>query len=244
MNIREITIGRSKTCDIYLDARCIYASKNHGTIYMDGTQMMFRDNSTNGTMINNIMVRKRAVPIRYGDSIMIAGQYPLNWSQINSFFPDIQQDARRNIGSSVAVPYTPDPPANNVVYTPAPAVNSGAGTTEVRLNGWNWGAFLFGGWWGLFNGCWWIFLVNIILGLLSLIPFAVAIFGPVQIIWSIICGVKGDQWAWENKEWYSAESFRSTQDTWNKVAVIFLVIGIVFGLIGVLSFFAMMSGSL
>ena len=172
--------------------------------------MMFRDNSTNGTMINNIMVRKRAVPIRYGDSIMIAGQYPLNWSQINSFFPDIQQDARRNIGSSVAVPYTPEPPANNVVYTPAPAVNSGAGTTEVRLNGWNWGAFLFGGWWGLFNGCWWIFLVNIILGLLSLIPFAVAIFGPVQIIWSIICGVKGDQWAWENKEWYSAESFRTT----------------------------------
>ena len=72
MNIREITIGRSKTSDIYLDDRCIYASNNHGSIYYDGNQMMYRDNSSNGTMVNNIMVRRRAVPIRQGDIIMIS----------------------------------------------------------------------------------------------------------------------------------------------------------------------------
>ena len=42
MNIREITIGRSKTSDIYLDDRCIYASNNHGSIYYDGNQMMYQ----------------------------------------------------------------------------------------------------------------------------------------------------------------------------------------------------------
>ena len=239
MNIREITIGRSKTCDIYLDERCIYASKNHGTIYMDGTQMMFRDNSTNGTMINNIMVRRRAVPIRPGDSIMIAGQYPLNWSQINSFFPNNQQPVRQN--NNGIFPFTPEPPSNNVVQSPSQNAYAEQRSTEVQLNGWNWGAVVFGGWWGLFNGCWWIFLINIVLGLLSLIPFVVTITGPAQLIWGIICGVKGDEWAWENKEWYSAESFRSTQDTWNKVAVIILIMSLVFGLIGVLAFFAMMS---
>lgn len=86
MNLREITIGRSKDCDIYLDRNCIYASVLHAAIYMDGSQLMYRDNSTNGTMINNIMVHKRAVPISHGDVIMVAGKYLVNWNQIDSFF--------------------------------------------------------------------------------------------------------------------------------------------------------------
>lgn len=32
MNLREITIGRSANCDIYLDQNCQYASNLHGTI--------------------------------------------------------------------------------------------------------------------------------------------------------------------------------------------------------------------
>lgn len=86
MNPREITIGRSPNCDINLDQRCKYASNMYGVIYFDGNQLMFKDTSSNGTMINNISVRKCAVPIRRGDSIIIAGRYPVNWSQIDSFF--------------------------------------------------------------------------------------------------------------------------------------------------------------
>ncbi len=55
MTLREVTIGRDKNSDIYLDDRCAYASNNHATIYYDGNQLMFRDNSSNGTMINNII---------------------------------------------------------------------------------------------------------------------------------------------------------------------------------------------
>jgi pSer/pThr/pTyr-binding forkhead associated (FHA) protein len=72
MIMREVTIGRSKDCDIYLDERCIYASSHHATIYYDGNQLMYRDNSSNGTLINNVSVKHRAVPIRHGGSIIAA----------------------------------------------------------------------------------------------------------------------------------------------------------------------------
>lgn len=90
-NIREITIGRDNTCDIFLDECCDRASRHHGSIFLDGTQLMFRDNSINGTIINNIKVSKRSVPINNGDIIMIAGMYQISWSQINSFFPSSQK---------------------------------------------------------------------------------------------------------------------------------------------------------
>ena len=87
MVLREITIGRSRDCDVYLDPRCDLASSYHATVYMDGNQLMYRDRSRNGTMINNVGVHNRAVPINYGDIIMIAGRYQLNWNQIMQFFP-------------------------------------------------------------------------------------------------------------------------------------------------------------
>ena len=80
MILREVTIGRSKDCDIYLDPRCEFASSYHATIYMDGTQLMYKDCSRNGTLINNVSVHNRAVPIKYGDVIMLAGRYQLSWN--------------------------------------------------------------------------------------------------------------------------------------------------------------------
>lgn len=41
MTLREITVGRSKNSDIYLGERCIYASINHGSLYYDGSQLMY-----------------------------------------------------------------------------------------------------------------------------------------------------------------------------------------------------------
>lgn len=73
MLMREVTVGRSKDSDIYLDDRCVYASTDHATIYYDGTQLMYKDTSSNGTMVNNIMVKHRAVPIKHGDIGHIGG---------------------------------------------------------------------------------------------------------------------------------------------------------------------------
>ncbi|MBQ7443563.1 MAG: FHA domain-containing protein [Bacteroidaceae bacterium] len=139
--LREVTIGRDKNCDIYLDQRCKYASSMHATIYYDGQQLMFRDSSSNGTLINNVNVRHRAVPITRGDTIMIAGQYPINWNQIDAFFPSARP--------AVVMPQpTPAPP-------PPPEV-------KPDTESWSWGAFALYPIWGFFNGCWWAFLVSFV----------------------------------------------------------------------------------
>ncbi len=132
MTLREITVGRAKNSDIYLDDRCIYASNNHGFFYYDGNQLMYRDNSSNGTMINNIMIKRRAVPVRHGDIIMIAGRYQLNWNQIDMFFPPMHKQ-----------PMNVEPPMESPVQQALRAA-----TEEPDLDKWNWGAFCLSGIWG------------------------------------------------------------------------------------------------
>lgn len=81
---REISIGRSSSCDISLGESAEYASSFHGTIFMNGTQLMYKDMSTNGTIINNMVVNNNTVPINHGDTILIAGKYPISWGQIDA----------------------------------------------------------------------------------------------------------------------------------------------------------------
>lgn len=68
-----------------------------------------------------------------------------------------------------------------------------------EVEGWNWGAFLFGWIWGVGNEVW--------ISLLCFIPY----FGA---IWHIVLGVNGNRWAWENKRWDSVEQFHKTQRKW------------------------------
>ena len=159
--LREVTIGRDKNCDIYLDPRCKYASGHHGTLYYDGTQLMFRDTSSNGTLINNVSVKHRAVPIRHGDTIMIAGQYPINWNQIDAFFP------------STPLPVQPVKQATQA---------SAGAEVKPDTDSWSWGAFALYPIWGFFNGCWWAFLVSLVSW--SLVPSILfGVFGRRQA-WS------------------------------------------------------------
>ena len=213
MNLREVTIGRSPNCDIYLDQRCVYASNMHGTIYYDGNQLMYRDSSSNGTMINNISVKKRAVPIRRGDSIMIAGKYPINWNQIDSFFPDTLQNPT---GTIVEVSKKPSQQANT--------------SEPLDLSKWSWGAFTLSWIWGFFNGCWWMILAKMgtfLLGmLLWWVPFAAIFVSVIDLGVSILFGVKGTEWAWKNRSWTSISSFKQTQDIWNKVGLVLFLFGI------------------
>ena len=186
----------------------------HGTIYYDGNQLMFRDNSSNGTMINNISVRKRAVPIRRGDSIMIAGKYPINWNQIDSFFP-----------------YTPPTPIGTIVDLSKSMSQQASNTEPLDLSKWSWGAFVLSWIWGFFNGCWWMFLVKMGTFLLSMllwwVPFAAILISIIDIGVSVLFGVKGTEWAWNNRSWASISNFRQTQDIWNKVGLTLFIFGIV-----------------
>lgn len=228
MNLREVTIGRSTNCDIYLDARCQYASNMHGTIYYDGNQLMYRDTSSNGTMINNISVRKRAVPIHRGDTIMIAGKYPINWKQIDSFFP-----------------YTPLKPVGTIVDVSA-VMSQQTGVSEpLNLSKWSWGAFTLSWIWGVFNGCWWMFLVKAVFWLFYFlfwwVPFMAIFLSVIELGVSVLFGVKGTEWAWNNRSWSSIADFNQTQDVWNKVGLVLFILGIVSTVLFFVFFFASLS---
>ena len=83
-NKRVITIGRSSSCDICLGESAEYASTYHGTIFWNGTQLMYKDTSSNGTVINNMMVHGKTVPINHGDTILVADKYQITWEKIDS----------------------------------------------------------------------------------------------------------------------------------------------------------------
>ena len=225
MNLREVTIGRSPNCDIYLDQRCKYASNQHGTIYFDGNQLMFKDTSSNGTMINNISVRKRAVPIRRGDIIMIAGKYPINWNQIDSFFP-----------------YIPPTPIGTVIDISKSMSQQASSADSLNLSKWSWGAFALSWIWGFFNGCWWIFLIKlcflIMTVLLWWLPLATVIISILELGVIILFGVKGTEWAWNNRSWTSIANFKQTQDIWNKVGLALFIAGIILSILFVSFSFA------
>jgi len=93
---------------------------------------------------------------------------------------------------------------------PTATNNSGTGgdpPPEVMNMGFNWGAFFLHWIWGVAHGVWNSFLV-IILG----------------IIWQIVLGVKGNEWAWRNRKFESVEQFKQTQAVWSKWGIIVFVV--------------------
>jgi len=211
---REIYVGRDRSCDIKLSPDCRAASSMHAILYMDGQVLMYRDQSRNGTYINNVKVHQRAVPIKRGDYIMLAGLYPLSWNVIERFFPPRYNNYPDAYYSMVAQPQLPK--------------------EEERvpdLNKFNWGAFFLYPIWGFFNGCWWAFLV-------SIVCFWAGIFV------SILFGVYGTRLAWENRNWESAEQFEETQRSWAQWGLIVFLIGIVMAVFIYIFFFGLILGLL
>lgn len=86
------------------------------------------------------------------------------------------------------------------------------------IAGWGWGPFMWNWLWSAFNGTW--------IGLLALIPY-------VGFAMSIVLGVKGREWAWQNKRWESVEHFNRVQRKWSIAAAI-LVLVILAGIVAAL----------
>jgi hypothetical protein len=86
----------------------------------------------------------------------------------------------------------------------------GKGTAAMLphdLSGWSWGAFGLSWIWGISNKVW--------------ISFLVFVLG---IIWCIVLGIKGNEWAWRSNKWNSVDHFRKTQKTWGRWGIgIFVV---------------------
>ena len=83
--------------------------------------------------------------------------------------------------------------------------NSGQGknspVVSIVSDRFNWGAFFFGWFWGIFNRS----LITLIEIPACFVPF---IGGILVLALSIWFGVEGNKWAWQNKKWESIEEFR------------------------------------
>lgn len=80
------------------------------------------------------------------------------------------------------------------------------------IKGWSWGAFCFNWLWAVFNKTW--------IGLLAFVPY-------IGFIVSIVLGVKGREWAWQNKRWDSVEHFNRVQRKWSLWGLIFVAIAVI-----------------
>ena len=96
-----------------------------------------------------------------------------------------------------------------------PTVVGMNGPFPAELNHWNWGAFFLSWIWAIGNQTW--------IGLLALIPF----FGIATLVMGIILGIKGNEWAWENRKFESVEQFKKVQHIWSIWGVVLFIIPIV-----------------
>lgn len=100
-------------------------------------------------------------------------------------------------------------------YMSAQQNTSGQGSSAVipdEIRGWSWGGFFLNFIWGIGNKVW--------ISLLALVPY-------VGLIMCIVLGVKGNQWAWQHKQWDSVEHFKSTQRKWAIAGLIVFVLAII-----------------
>jgi len=97
---------------------------------------------------------------------------------------------------------------------------SGQGSAAIvpdEIKGWSWGAFFLNWIWGIGNRVW--------------IAFIVLVLG---IIWAIVLGIKGNEWAWRNKKWDSIEHFKKTQRAWKRWGIALFIIAIIISVISVI----------
>lgn len=99
MTNNKICVGRSSDCQIVVDSKYDSVSNNHAVIeYLDGSIWLI-DTSTNGTIVNQERVHNRRIQVFYGDTILLAGVYSLDWNTISNYFPI--QSRKTAIRSSV-----------------------------------------------------------------------------------------------------------------------------------------------
>jgi hypothetical protein len=97
--------------------------------------------------------------------------------------------------------------------------NSGQGKGIILpegVRGWSWGAFLLNWIWAIGNRTW--------VGLFAIVPY-------VGFVVAIVLGIKGREWAWQNKEWESVEQFLAVQKKWAFWGVVLLVVPAILGIL-------------
>ena len=236
----KVTIGRAPECDIVVDQSYGRVSNEHATLEIQDGQLIFKDHSSNGTMINGRLIHQSSIAIQNGDKIMLADAYELSWANILRLFPALQRKTERFDGSQIE-----SGERKTEMFNPADIESSHGdsvnGTrqhtisenkTVGQLNDYtqlevdeylerfNFGAFLSTWFWSLCNRIYWPLIIIPI----SLIPYL------GQIASLFLCsymGIKGNTLAW-NRSTESFGKFVSRQKKWVGIGVfLFLLFAVV-----------------
>ena len=115
--------------------------------------------------------------------------------------------------------------------------NSGQGPNtpilDIVSKKFNWGACLLTWIWGLGNKSY----ITLLVFLVSMIPFVgiIACFGCQ--IWF---GIKGNEWAWQNKRWNGIEHFHNVQKKWATAGIVLCIVGTIVSILFYTLFFMAM----
>ncbi|MCC8071637.1 MAG: FHA domain-containing protein [Bacteroidales bacterium] len=107
-----ITIGRATDSLICVPDSKEFetVSNNHATLSLVGDKMLYRDHSTNGTIINGQKIHNREVEVHPGDHVILAAVYPLEWNDVRQHFgtmphrPTVERNIRADVQQGPVVP--------------------------------------------------------------------------------------------------------------------------------------------
>lgn len=218
--MEAITIGRKLDNSIVVPDSYSTVSGYHATIYFEDGRCVFEDHSSNGSYINGTKLHYGKITISPNDVILLSRQYRLDnkmvFVDVNGPFENghfygrsTERYSKHEFPSRCQHPvvYAPQPP---IIPEHGKTTNGHTDMDPENLHSFNFGAFIFGWLWGICNG--------VYIALLTLVP-------AINLIMSIVLGVKGNEWAWEKqKSTTTPESFVQSQKRWSKAALIVLVI--------------------
>lgn len=98
---------------------------------------------------------------------------------------------------------------------------SGQGASAIvppEIKGWSWAAFLMNWIWTIGMQTW--------IGLIALVPIP-----GLGLVMSIMLGMKGNEWAWQNRRWESVEQFKKVQRIWTRWGVGLAIASVVIGMV-------------
>lgn len=224
MNI--LTIGRNTNNTIVVPSSYSTVSGSHATIYIDNGEYVYEDHSSNGSYINGVKLHHEKITISPNDVILLSSQYRLDNNMVFQEVKGTRMEYLSPRGRSterfsrgdypplvqppVYGPTSPDNRGTDKPDHPSDNVSGFASNEPSNLHSFNFGAFIFGWIWGICNG--------VYIALLTLIP-------AINLIMSIVLGVKGNEWAWEKqKSTVTPQSFVQNQKRWSKAALIIIAI--------------------
>lgn len=226
-----ITIGRAPECDIIVDQSFGRVSNEHAALEIQDGQLIFKDHSSNGTMINGRLIHHASIVIQNGDKIMLADVYELVWPEILRRFPSLQRRTERFDGSQIESGERQTEMFNpsDVHHSVEDSSNSSRSRTisenatvgqlndytqlevDEYLEKFNFGAFLSSWVWAVANRLYWPLIIIPI----SLIPY----LGQVASLF--LCsylGIKGNTLAWDRTT-VPFGKFVSSQKKWIGIGV-------------------------